>query len=120
MEAEFAQLLGLGRGRSVGHHFLRLLVLGKGDHFPDRVFAGSQHDHPVEAVGEPTMGRRAVAEGGQQKPEAPLGILARDAQALEDPLLQLGIVDPDAARAELGAVEHQVIGASPHLQGLAI
>ena len=66
------------------------------------------------------MRRCSVAERVQQESEFSFGILPRDAKAVKDPLLHLGIVDADAARTQLGSVEHQVIGSRPHPQGLAV
>src|SRR2546430_4555334 len=113
-EAQFPQLFGVSRSRRIGHDLLGLLVLGKRDHLADRLLTGGQHDHPVQAIREATVRRRAVTESVEQETESSLGVLARHAQPAEDPLLHFRIVDPDAARAELGAIEDQVIGAGAH------
>ena len=86
------------------------LGLGEGDDLADVLLAGQQGDQPVDAEGEAGVGRGAVAEGVEQEPELGLRLLGGDAEQREDPLLDVGAVDPDAARAQLPAVEHQVVG----------
>ena len=57
------------------------------------------------------MGRRTVLEGFEQKSEPGLGLVGADADQLEDPLLDVDRVVADRAAADLGAVQHQVVGA---------
>ena len=59
------------------------------------------------------MGRRAELEGVDQVAEALLGVLVGEAQGPEHGLLSLRDGDSDGAAAQLGAVEHDVIGLGP-------
>src|SRR3990167_11102395 len=61
------------------------------------------------------MRRRAVGEGLQQETKTFLRRLLAHPQDLENLLLEWGLMNPDAAGAELHAIEHQVIGSRPHL-----
>ncbi len=66
------------------------------------------------------MGRGAVAEGGEEETEAGLGFFGGDAEGGEDPGLDVGPVDTDRTRAQLPAVEDQVVGLRPHGQGVGL
>ena len=57
------------------------------------------------------MGRGSEAERADQVAELPLDLFVRQPQDLEDAFLDLRIVDPDGAAAELEAVQDQVVGA---------
>ena len=65
----------------------------------------------------PPCGRRAVLEGLQEEAEALLGLLVGHGQDLEDLRLQRRVVDAEAAAADLGPVQHDVVGLGPHLPG---
>ena len=56
------------------------------------------------------MRGRSVAERIEKEPELQLCFGFPDAQDLEDSRLDVAAMDPDAARAEFPAVEHEVIG----------
>ena len=66
------------------------------------------------------MGRRPVFQGLQQKAEFFLCFLRADVQGLKDLLLDIPAVDADAAAADLGAVQHQVIGPGPDLPRIGL
>ncbi len=70
--------------------------------------------------GEAPVGRRPVAEGVEQEAEAGLGRLLRDAEHGEDASLDIGAVDTDAPRAELPAVEHEVVRLGSHGQRIGL
>ena len=55
------------------------------------------------------MGRSTEPEGVEQEAESLLRCGRVDAQQIEDLLLDVAPMDPDAARAQLPAVEHQVV-----------
>ena len=65
------------------------LGLREGDDLADAVLAGEDGHQPVDAHGEAGMGRRPVAEGTEQEPEAGLGLLLADAEHGEDPALDV-------------------------------
>ena len=62
----------------------------------------------------PPCGGAPYSNGLRKKPNLRVGLLVGDAEGGEDPPLQLGLVDPDRARAELPAVEHEVVGLRAH------
>ena len=114
LQPEVAQRAG-GQGlRGVGHRVPARLGLREGDDLADVVLAGEDGHQPVEPDGEPGVGRGAVAEGAEQEPEAGRRLLLADPEHGEDPALDVGPVDTDAARSQLPAVEHQVVGLGPH------
>ena len=76
---------------------------------------GEHRHEPVEADREAGVWRRAVPEGAEQEAEARRSASSsRDPEDLEDPLLDVGPMDTDAPRAELPAVEDQVVGLAAH------
>src|SRR3954452_8592329 len=117
-EAEFVELLLVEGGGSAGEGVGARLGLGEGDDLADVLLAGEEGGEAVDAEGEAGVGRCAVAEGLEQEPELELGLLPPDAEQVEDARLDVGPVDPDAARTELPAVEGEVVGLRAHLQQL--
>ena len=115
-----ASAAGRHRLRGAGHRVRARLGLREGDDLADAVLAGEDGHQPVDAHGEPGVGRRAVAEGPEQEPEAGLRLLVPDPEHGEHPALDVGAVDPDAARSQLPAVEHQVVGLGPHRGGVGL
>ncbi len=111
-------MTGADRRRRAGEGIGAGLGLGEGDHLADVGLADQQRGQAVDAEGEPAVGRHAVAESVQEEPEPGLDLLRRDAQQLEDAVLDGGVADPDRARAQLPAVEDQVIGLRAHRQKL--
>ena len=81
------------------------------DHVADLLAPGEQRDDPVDAHRDPAVRRRAVAQRVEQEAEPRLGLLRADPEQLEHALLDLEPVDTDRAAADLGAVEHEVVGA---------
>ena len=62
------------------------------------------------------MGRRAILEGVDHVAEHGANLLVRQAERAEGPGLQVGVVNTDAAAAQLHAVQDDVIGQRPHLE----
>ena len=62
------------------------------------------------------MGRRAEFERFQQEPELLARVLFGDVQQPEHLRLDLGTVNADAAAADLGAVQHNIIGPGSDLE----
>ncbi len=107
---QFGELLGVddvGRG---GHQLGRLLRLGERDHVAQRVGAGQEHGEAVQAERDAAVRRRAVAQRLEQEAEAALRLVVRDAEQVEHLGLHVRAVDADGAAADLGSVEHQVVG----------
>src|SRR5206468_7917159 len=66
----------------------------------------------VDAGRDTAVRRHAVLESVEQVAELGADFLAAHAEDLEDALLQLAVVDPDASAGYLDAVQHAVIRAS--------
>ena len=62
----------------------------------------------------PAWGGAPYRKAPSRNPKRDCGLLVVDAQHGEDPALDVRPVDPDAARAQLPPVEHQVVGLGPH------
>ena len=73
-----------------------------------------QRDEPVDAHREAAVRRRAHPERVEEEAELLLLLLLAEAHDAEDRLLDLGVVDPDRARAELPAVPDQVVVLADH------
>src|ERR1044072_9114525 len=84
--------------------------LGEGDHVADRLGAAEALDDAVDAVGDASVRRGAVAKRLEQGAEASLRRLRGDAKRGEDRLLDVGAVDADRAAAKLLAVPDDVVG----------
>ena len=65
---------------------------------------------------KPAVGRRAVGEGLQEEAELLPLLLLAEPEELEDLLLDVLTVDPDRPRAELPAVQDQVVGPAVQLR----
>ena len=61
------------------------------------------------------MGRSAIRQGFQQKPELLLSFLLTDAQQGENSLLHVLAVNSDTATTQFDAVQHNIVGKRPHL-----
>src|SRR3989441_4213329 len=109
-DAELAQLRVVHRGRRLGEETDRALRLREGDPLANRVGARQQHDQAVEAEGDPAVRWCAEGERLQQEAEARVRLALRHAEEREHALLHVRAMDPDAAAAELDAVEHEIVG----------
>src|SRR5215213_957977 len=108
-------------GTGCVHHLVTGgLGLGEGHHLTDVRLVCQEHDQPVDPWRDPTVWRRAVAEGREDGPEPPLRLLRPDTDDVEDLLLQIWVVNPDAPRGELGAVGHEVVELADDLQWLGV
>ena len=65
----------------------------------------------------PPCGGVPYESASRKKPKRSLRLLVGQRQELEDLRLQRRVVDPDAAAADLVAVQHQVVGLGAHLPG---
>ena len=61
-QAQFTQLLGRHRGRSLGQQAGGLLGFGEGDDVADAGRPGQQHDQTVQAESQPAVRRRALLQ----------------------------------------------------------
>src|SRR6267143_2483472 len=107
---QLAQLLLVHRRRSMREQVLRALGLGKGDDVADRLAARHHGDDAIEAEGDAPVRRRAVLERLQQEPEFLLRLFGADRQRAEYLGLNFLAVDAHRAPADLGAVQHHVVG----------
>ena len=63
----------------------------------------------------PPWGGAPNSRASRRKPNFSSASVGGDFQGLKNRLLDIPAVDPDAAAADLGAVEHQVVGPGPDL-----
>src|SRR4051794_2736850 len=113
LEADLAQLPVVDRGWRAGQGVSAGGGLREGDHVADRVGACQPLHDAVEAVGDPAVRRRSVAERLEQEAEAGLGLGRIDSRRGEDPALCLGVADTDRTAAHLLPVPDEVIGMGP-------
>jgi hypothetical protein len=116
------QLPQLRRGdaaRCLGHYAGGGLGFRERDNIADRGGAGHQHHQPVQAEGQATVRRGAVAQGVEEEAELLLRLLLIDAENVEHRGLGLAVTDTDTAAAQLRAVEHHVVGAGQGRAGIA-
>jgi len=66
------------------------------------------------------MGRRAIFEGVHEESKLCLGTLLGEPEHLKHALLQLRVVDTDAAATHLDAVAHEIVGQGTHLLGMLV
>src|SRR3954465_538380 len=110
-DTQVAQLTRFdGRG-SAGHQVGCGGRLRERHDVADRFLASQQSDDAIEAEGDPAVWRRAVVERLEQEPEALPGLVLRQADRVEDLLLDLGRVDTNEAAADLGPAQHDGVPA---------
>ena len=114
-QAQLQQLFRVHRGRGLGYQAGGLLGLGEGDYFPDGFGPAENRHQAVEPEGHAPVGRRPEFQGLQEKAEFFVRFRCGDFEGLKNRLLDIPAVDPDAAPADLGAVEHQVVSPGPDL-----
>ena len=120
VEHEFVKLL-LRHGRGcVEHDVAARVVLGEGDAVANAVETGKERYPTIETVSQTAMRGRSKLEGIHEEAELELCLLGGEAQNLENLLLQLGIVDTDAATANLDAVDDHVVGIGTHAGGVGV
>src|SRR5579862_922574 len=100
----------------VSHQILRLRRLREGDYFADRLFTREQRRDAVKAQSDATVRRRPIRQRIEKEAEAIAPLLLAEAQHLEHAVLQLLLVNSNAARAEFNAVQHEVIAFRTHGQ----
>src|SRR4051812_26716934 len=97
--------------RSLGRCF------GEGNHISERLGSGQQHDDSVHAEGETAVRGRTGTKALQQEPESLLSLLLGNAEEREDAALEIRISNSKTATAELGAIQHHVVGQRSNLFG---
>ena len=73
-----------------------------------------------ETEGDSPVGRRAVFQGVEQEAELGTGFFFGKPEGFKDHLLYPVLVDADAAAADLGAVQDEVVGPGPRLRGVRV
>src|SRR5688572_11168747 len=105
-------------GRST-HRIDACLVLREGDHVAQVLLAPEGHEHALDPERDAAVRGRAHRERVQQEPElAPL-LLRRELERVEDARLELLLVDPERAAADLDAVDDEVVGVGDRRAGTA-
>src|SRR2546423_8091388 len=82
----------------------------KRNYVPQRRSSCEHHRNAIETERNSAMRRSAGLERIEEKAESILRLLFIDTQQTENLSLQRWVVDADAASAELGAVEHNIVG----------
>ena len=109
---EFAELLEVGFGGRLGHHFNATVVFRKCDDIADAVLAGDQHDESVEAEGDAAVRWSAEFEGLEDMAEEELLLFFVHAEHAKHLGLEVGLVDSQAAAADFHAVENDIVSHS--------
>ena len=120
LKLKFLQLGGGQFAGGIEHDVAAGIVLGEGNAVADAVQSGKEADEAVETVGQTSVGRCTELEGIHEEAELELCLLGGEAQNLENLLLQLGIVDTDAATAHLNTVDDHVVGVGTHAGGVGV
>src|SRR5574341_1112160 len=74
LDPQLLELIRSHRGWRIGQRTLRFLGLRERNDVADGVRAGEQHEEPVEAKGDATVGRGPAREGLEEKTECWLGL----------------------------------------------
>ena len=106
---KLSQLLGVDLGRRVRHHVRSALRLGERDDVADRAALRHEHDEAVETESDTAVRWRAVLEGVHHEAELLTRLFLREPDGLEDLLLQISLIDAQAAAADLDAVQNHVV-----------
>ena len=109
-DVELTELLFINHAGSLAHDICSALVLRESNDIADRFPLGHQHHQTVKAEGQAAMGRRAILESVHHEAKLGVSLFLGQAQSLEDLLLQVSVVDTEAAAADFHAVEHHVVG----------
>ena len=99
----------LDRRRGAGHQVGRALGFREGDHLADIRLLREQRHGAVDAGRHAAVRRRTQLERVEHVPELGALLLLADAEHPEDALLQLALMDADAAAADLPAVAGKVV-----------
>ena len=120
-DVQIAQLAVGHRGRALGHEALALLGLGEGDDVADAGHSAQDGDQAIQPEGDPAMRGRSVAEGPQHIAEAFLDQGRGDLQdILKYLLLQVRLMDTDAAAAQFDAVQDKIVVLAADRLGVAV
>src|SRR6202034_2900434 len=113
-DPEFSQLGVADRRWRIHHQIHGAGGFGEGNYFAQAFGSGEDHDDAVETKGDATVRGRAGLEGFEKKSEAGAGFFFGHAEGAEDSALHILAVNADGARAQFGAVQHDVIGQRAH------
>src|SRR5437868_15100977 len=105
--------------RRLRHEIEHAIGFWEGDHFANAFFAGDHHHDPIQTERNATVRRRAETKSAENVAEEFFLIFCADAERGENFRLQVSLVNPDAAAAELNAVENNVVGFGSDLGEIA-
>src|SRR6185312_16002706 len=111
---EFPQVLGWNGRWRVLEERPRRSGFWKCNHVAKRRRARQHHRYSVKAERYSAVGRSTGAESIEQKSETSLCVRCIDTEERQHAALQRRIVDADAAAAELGTVQHDVVRKCAH------
>ncbi len=109
----------IGAGR-LGQRVVAAAGLRERDDVADGLHAGQQRHHAVPAEGDAAVRRGAELEALQQEAELGLGVCLVQAHELEDPFLDVALVDTDGAAADFVAVADDVVGVGQRRLGILV
>src|ERR1700676_4032510 len=110
------QLVGIHIRRRFSHQILGLRGFWEGDHFANRLLAREQRDDAVNAQRDAAVRRRSVGQGVQKKSESVAQLFLAEAQRPKDSLLDVLLMNSNAAGAQFRAIEDEVVALRAHRQ----
>src|ERR1700723_531633 len=113
-DPQLAQLLLAHRRGCVHHQIHRSRGFGEGNYFAQTFRTRQNHHDAIEAQRDSSVRRRAVFQCFQKESEARPRFFLRHAQCAEDSTLHILAVNTNRAKAQFGAIEHDVIRQRPH------
>ena len=119
-DAELVELRLRDLGRRTAHRVEPRLVLRERDHVAQVRLAREHHRHAVDAERDPAVRRRAHGERVEQEAELRPLLVGAEREQVEDLRLDVRLVDPERAAAELVAVDDQVVGVRERVAGIVV
>src|SRR5579864_7875742 len=107
---QLPQLALAHRRWRIAHKIDRAGRLGERNYFAQALCSGENHDNAIQSQRDASMRRRAVLQCFQEKTEAGLGFFIAHAERLENFSLNVLTVNTNRSRAQLGTIEHDVVG----------
>lgn len=119
-QLQFVELFRVEFARGVEHDVTSAVVLREGDAVADGVELGEDAHEAVETESKAGVRRSAILEGVDEEAELDHGLLRCESEDAEHLLLQLAVVDTEAAAADLDAVADEVVSLGAHLFGMLV
>src|SRR5215831_20662025 len=111
---QLPQLPLIHRRRRIHHQIHRARGLRERNHFAQTLRTRKNHHDAVKPKRNPSMRRRAILQRFEEESEALLRLFIGHAQRLENLRLNILTVNTNRPRAQLRAVQHDVVSQRPH------